>query len=72
MDEPARCRRGDYEPSQYEIAASCAEIRAGWDEATERKRRAIGKRIEFAFVEWPVSDLGVAVEAIESQENPWV
>ena len=71
-DNTARCRRGDYEPSQYEIAARCAEIRAGWDEATERKRRAVGKRVAFEFQEYATSELGVVVINIEAQENPWL
>jgi hypothetical protein len=71
-DNSARCRRGDYDPSPYEIAARCAEIRAGWDAATELKRRAIGRRIAQRFPEMATRDLGVAVDAIESFENPWV
>ncbi len=44
---PAGCRCAActaYCPTPEEIQARCAEIRAGWNDVTERSRRAVPER----------------------------
>ena len=71
-DHKARCHRGEFNISRYEIAARAAEIRAGWDEETERKRRAKGIRVGFAFPVYSLPDLPPVIENIESVDNNWL
>ena len=45
-----------YDPSEEEIAAACAEIRAGWSEHERRKRAAWAMTAPVEVVEIEVDD----------------